>query len=189
MLPQRVLTELVPSHTVANRDFSYARPFPGGLCLILSIVHAAGATRRTTEGLAIRPLSVDELFPYGQMNTDNVAISTPQPAGPTTCLSSQSPFVAVKATNVPAVIERHGIDAPHGLFVMIPQQHLLLYAPAEPANISRQLDSLVDFVRFPIIDAQVNNPRHAVSRDIFYFSPEDTCETVTRADNPRSRSC
>ena len=40
MLRQRVLTELVPSHTVANRDFSYARPFPGGLCLILSIVHA-----------------------------------------------------------------------------------------------------------------------------------------------------
>ena len=30
---------------------------------------------------------------------------------------------------------------------------------------------------------------HAISRDIFYFSPEGTCETVTRADNPRSRSC
>lgn len=83
------------------------------------------------------------------MNTDNVAVSTAQPAGPTTCLSSQSPFVAAKAANIPPVIERHGIDAPHGLFVMIPQQHLLFYAPAELPNTSRQLDSLVDFVQFP----------------------------------------
>ena len=45
VLRRRIRTELVPTYTVQHPDFSYARPFPGGLSMILSIVHAAGTTR------------------------------------------------------------------------------------------------------------------------------------------------
>lgn len=184
VLRQRVRTELVPTYTVQHPDFSYARPFPGGLSMILSIVHAAGTTRCTTEGLRCRPLGVDELFHYGQLNTDAITITITQKSGPTTCLSGPSPFIAAKAANMPAVIKQHAIEAPHGLFAIIPQQHLLFVAPATPNDLYGQLQTLVDFARFAIIDAQQNNPRHAVSRDIFYFSPEGTCETVTCSNDP-----
>ena len=152
--------------------------------MILSIVHAAGTTRCTTEGLRCRPLGVDELFHYGQLNTDAITITITQKSGPTTCLSGPSPFIAAKAANMPAVIKQHAIEAPHGLFAIIPQQHLLFVAPATPNDLYGQLQTLVDFARFAIIDAQRNNPRHAVSRDIFYFSPEGTCETVTCSNDP-----
>lgn len=158
VLRQRVRTELVPSHTTQHPDFSYARPFGDGLSLILSIVHEAGASRCTTDGLRLRPLSVDELFHYGQANTDAAPITTVQPSGPTTCLSSQSPFIAAKAANMPALLARQEITAPNGLFVMLPQQHLLFYAPADPNNISAQLHSLVDFVRFPIMTRRPTTP-------------------------------
>ena len=184
VLRRRVRTELVPTYTVQHPDFSYARPFPGGLSMILSIVHAAGTTRCTTEGLRIRPLSVDELFYYGQLNTDAIPITITQKSGPTTCPSGPSPFIAAKAANMPAVIKQHAIEAPHGIFALIPQQHLLFVAPATPDDLSGQLQTLVDFARFAIIDAQRNNPLHAVSRDIFYFSPEGTCETVTCSNDP-----
>lgn len=184
VLRQRVRTELVPTCTVQHPDFSYARPFPGGLSMILSIVHAAGTTRCTTEGLRFRPLGVNELFHYGQLNTDAITITITQKSGPTTCLSGPSPFIAAKAANMPAVIKQHAIEAPHGLFAIIPQQHLLFVAPATPDDLSGQLQTLVDFARFAIIDAQRNNPRHAVSRDIFYFSPEGACETVTCSNDP-----
>jgi len=103
--------------------------------MILSIVHAAGTTRCTTEGLRIRPLSVDELFYYGQLNTDAIPITITQKSGPTTCPSGPSPFIAAKAANMPAVIKQHAIEAPHGIFALIPQQHLLFVAPATPNDL------------------------------------------------------
>lgn len=150
VLRQRVRTELVPTCTVQHPDFSYARPFPGGLSMILSIVHAAGTTRCTTEGLRFRPLGVDELFHYGQLNTDAITITITQKSGPTTCLSGPSPFIAAKAANMPAVIKQHAIEAPHGLFAIIPQQYLLFVAPATPR---RPLRSAANTGRFrPIRD-------------------------------------
>lgn len=183
-LRQRVRTEFAIGNPATDPRYSYARPYPGGLALTLRVAHATTMSRLSDEDLAHIPLSVDELFYYGQKNTDNVPIDFSEQCGPVTCFSTQSAFVSAKAANMPALMSRFEIHAPHGLFFMIPAKHLLYVAPVNPANISHQLLSIVDFIRFPIIAAGEDNPSHALSRDIFYYSPEGTYETITRAQNP-----
>ena len=183
-LRQRVRTEFTIGNPATDPRYSYARPYPGGLALTLRVAHATTMSRLSDDELAHITLSVDELFYYGQKNTDNVPIDYQEQCGPVTCFSTQSAFVSAKAANMPALMSRFEIHAPHGLFFMIPAKHLLYVAPMHPANISQQLLSIVDFIRFPIIAAGEDNPSHALSRDIFYYSPEGTYETITRAQNP-----
>ena len=135
-LRQRVRTEFSIGNPATDPRYSYARPYPGGLALTLRVAHATTMSRLSDEDLAHIPLSVDELFYYGQKNTDNVPIDYQEQCGPVTCFSTQSAFVSAKAANMPALMSRFEIHAPHGLFFMIPAKHLLYVAPVNPANIS-----------------------------------------------------
>ena len=76
------------------------------------------------------------------------------------------------------------IQAPHGLFFTIPANHMMYYAPADPANISKQLWDLAIFGRVPVLTTTKQRPEAVVSRDIFYYSPEGTYEPITQGDNP-----
>ena len=76
------------------------------------------------------------------------------------------------------------IHAPHGLFFTIPANQAMYYAPADPTNISAQLRSMATFSYLPIISASRQRPDTVLSRDIFYYSPEGTYETITQPDNP-----
>ena len=136
------------------------------------------------EQLAQCPLSVDELFYYAQKNTDDLPIERIQQFGPFTCLSAQSTFVTAKAANMPELMSRFLIHAPHGLFFTIPANHMMYYAPADPENISEQLTFMANISRFPVITARRQSPDAVLSRDIFYYSPEGTYETITQGDNP-----
>ena len=129
-------------------------------------------------------MSVDELFHYAQMNTDDLPIERIQRFGPFTCLSAQSTSVTAKAANMPELMSRFLIHAPHGLFFMIPGPHMMYYVPADPANISEQLTTLANFSRLPVISASRQSPDAVLSRDIFYYSPKGTYETITQGDNP-----
>ena len=129
-------------------------------------------------------MSVDELFDYAQMNTDNVPIEHIGQYGPFTCLSAQSAFVTAKVANMRELMSRFLIDAPHGLFFMIPANHMICYAPADPTNISEQLATLADFSRLPVIATIMQDPDAVLSRNIFYYSPEGTYETITQDDHP-----
>ena len=124
------------------------------------------------------------LFHCAQKNTDDLPIERIQQFGPFTCLSAQSPFVTAKAANIPALMSRFPIQAPHGLFFTIPANHMMYYAPADPANISKQLWDLAIFGRVPVLTTAKQRPEAVVSRDIFYYSPEGTYETITQGDNP-----
>ena len=129
-------------------------------------------------------MSVDELFHYAQMNTDDLPIERIQRFGPFPCLSAQSTSVTAKAANMPELMSRFLIHAPHGLFFMIPAPHMMYYVPADPANISEQLTSMANVSRLPVISASRQSPDAVLSRDIFYYSPEGTYETITQGDNP-----
>lgn len=129
-------------------------------------------------------MSVDELFHYAQMNTDDIPIERIRQYGPFTCVSAQSPFVTAKVANMPEPMSRFLIHAPHSLFFMIPANHMICYAPADPANISEQLTTLANFSRLPIIGTIRQDPDAVLSRNIFYYSPEGTYETITQDDNP-----
>ena len=183
-LRQRVRTEFTIGNPATDPRYSYARPYPGGLALTLRVAHATTMSRLSDDELAHITLSVDELFYYGQKNTDNVPIDYQEQCGPVTCFSTQSAFVSAKAANMPALMSRFEIHAPHGLFFMIPAKHMICYAPADPANISEQLATLADFSRLPVIATIMQDPDAVLSRNIFYYSPEGTYETITQDDDP-----
>lgn len=170
-------TDTTPLH-------SYARQYPGGIALILSLDYETPPFRLDDEQLAQCSLSVDELFYYAQKNTDDLPIERIQQFGPFTCLSAQSTFVTAKAANMPELMSRFLIHAPHGLFFTIPANHMMYYAPADPANISKQLWDLAIFGRVPVLTTTKQRPEAVVSRDIFYYSPEGTYEPITQGDNP-----
>ena len=143
-LRRLIRTEFCTADAVAHPQFSYARQYPGGLALTLSLDCPTPLFRLKDEQLAQCPLSIDELFHCAQKNTDDLPIERIQQFGPFTCLSAQSPFVTAKAANIPALMSRFPIQAPHGLFFTIPANHMMYYAPADPANISKQLWDLAD---------------------------------------------
>lgn len=177
-------TDAAPSADATHPHLSYARQYPGGIALILSLNYETPQFRLDDEQLAQCSLSIDELFHYAQKNTDDLPIEHIQQFGPFTCISAQSTFVTAKAANMPELMSRFLIHAPHGLFFMIPANHMMYYVPADPANISEQLTTLANFSRLPIISASRQNPDAVLSRDIFYYSPEGTYETITQGDNP-----
>ena len=183
-LRRLIRTEFCTADAVAHPQFSYARQYPGGLALTLSLDCPTPLFRLKDEQLAQCPLSIDELFHCAQKNTDDLPIERIQQFGPFTCLSAQSPFVTAKAANIPALMSRFQIHAPHGLFFMIPANHMICYAPADPANISEQLTTLANFSRLPVIGTIMQDPEAVLSRNIFYYSPEGTYETITQDDNP-----
>ena len=183
-LRRLIRTEFCTADAVAHPQFSYARQYPGGLALTLSLDCPTPLFRLKDEQLAQCPLSIDELFHCAQKNTDDLPIERIQQFGPFTCLSAQSPFVTAKAANLPALMSRFQIHAPHGLFFTIPANHMMYYAPADPANISKQLWDLAIFGRVPVLTTTKQRPEAVVSRDIFYYSPEGTYEPITQGDNP-----
>ena len=78
------------------------------------------------------------------------------------------------------IMSRFLIHAPHGLFFTIPANQAMYYAPADPANVSEQLRSMATSSYLPIISARRQSPDIVLSRDIFYYSPEGTYETITQ---------
>ena len=183
-LRRRIRTEFGAFDVATTPLHSYARQYPSGIALVLSLDYETSPFRLDDVQLDQCSLSVDELFYYAQKNTDDLPIERIQQFGPFTCISAQSTFVTAKAANMPELMSRFLIHAPHGLFFMVPANHMLYYVPADPANISEQLRELAKISHLPVISAGKQDPDAVLSRDIFYYSPEGTYETITQGDNP-----
>ena len=183
-LRRRIRTEFGALDVATTPLHSYARQYPSGIALVLSLDYENSPFRLDDVQLDQCSLSVDELFYYAQKNTDDLPIEHIGQYGPFTCLSAQSAFVTAKVANMRELMSRFLIDAPHGLFFMVPANHMICYAPADPANISEQLATLADFSRLPVIATIMQDPDAVLSRNIFYYSPEGTYETITQDDDP-----
>jgi len=183
-LRRRIRTRIIRSGQSSDLPITYIRPFTDGLAKALYLDFPNSVSLVTDQSLARYPLSVDELFYYGQINTDNEPIDTKQQVGPFTELLGESPFIAGKAANIGALVNNLQIDAPHGLFFAIPQRSVLLYAPIDPEDISRQILQMADYMRFAVMEEFGNNNGFAISRDIFYCLPTGEFGPITRGDNP-----
>ena len=67
-LRRRIRTEFGAFDTDTTPLHSYARQYPGGIALMLSLDYETSSFRLDDEQLAQCSLSIDELFHYGQMN-------------------------------------------------------------------------------------------------------------------------
>ena len=184
-LRKRIRTRIIRNGQISDLPITYIRPFTAGLATALYLDFPNSVSLVTDQSLARYPLSVDELFHYGQINTDNEPIDTQQQVGPFTELLGESPFIAGKAANIGALVSNLHINAPHGLFFAIPQRSVLLYAPIDPEDTSQQILQMIDFMRFAVMEEFGNNNAYAISRDIFYCLPTGEFGPITRGDNPQ----
>ena len=183
-LRQRVRTRIIPANLAANPHLSYARPFPGGLALALCLDFPNTVTTVSNGHLEKYPLSLDELYHWGQINTDNEAIDEHTTCGPFTGIAGESLFIASKAAHIASLVSTLHIDAPHGLLFAIPDRSVLFYAPADPTSPTHQFVSLVDYLRIDILQRLHTMPAHILSKDLFYCSPDGTFGTITRSGHP-----
>ena len=109
-LRQRVRTRIIPADLAADPHLSYARPFPGGLALALCLDFPNTVTTVTNEHLDKYPLSLDELYHWGQINTDNEAIDEHTACGPFTGIAGESLFIASKAAHIASLVSTLRID-------------------------------------------------------------------------------
>ena len=111
-LRKRIRTRIIRSGQSSDLPITYIRPFTAGLATALYLDFPNSVSLVTDQSLARYPLSVDELFHYGQINTDNEPIDTKQQVGPFTELLGESPFIAGKAANIGALVSNLHINAP-----------------------------------------------------------------------------
>ena len=183
-LRQRVRTRIIPADLAADPHLSYARPFPGGLALALCLDFPNTVTTVTNEHLDKYPLSLDELYHWGQINTDNEAIDEHTTCGPFTGIAGESLFIASKAAHVASLVSTLRIDAPHGLLFAIPDRSVLFYAPADPTVITEQYLRLLDYLRIDFMRRLRSTPAHTLSKDLFYCSPDGSFGAITRSGHP-----
>ena len=183
-LRQRVRTRIIPADLAANPHLSYARPFPGGLALALCLDFPNTVTTVSNGHLEKYPIGLDELYHWGQINTDNEAIDEHTTCGPFTGIAGQSLFIASKAAHIASLVSTLHIDAPHGLLFAIPDRSVLLYAPADPTSPTHQFVSLVDYLRIDILQRLHTMPARILSKDLFYCSPDGTFGAITRSGHP-----
>ena len=183
-LRQRVRTRVIPADLATDPHLSYARPFPGGLALALCLDFPNTVTTVTNEHIDKYPLSLDELYHWGQINTDNEAIDEHTTCGPFTGIAGESLFIASKAAHIASLVSTLHIDAPHGLLFAIPDRSVLFYAPADPTSPTHQFVSLVDYLRIDILQRLHTMPAHILSKDLFYCSPDGTFGAITRSGHP-----
>ena len=183
-LRQRVRTRIIPADLAANPHLSYARPFPGGLALALCLDFPNTVTTVSNGHLDKYPLSLDELYHWGQINTDNEAIDEHTTCGPFTGIAGESLFIASKAAHIASLVSTLHIDAPHGLLFAIPDRSVLFYAPADPTSPTHQFVSLVDYLRIDILQRLHTMPARILSKDLFYCSPDGTFGAITRSGHP-----
>jgi hypothetical protein len=183
-LRQRVRTRIIPANLAANPHLSYARPFPGGLALALCLDFPNTVTTVSNGHLEKYPLSLDELYHWGQINTDNEVIDEHTTCGPFTGIAGESLFIASKAAHIASLVSTLHIDAPHGLLFAIPDRSVLFYAPADPTSPTHQFVSLVDYLRIDILQRLHTMPARILSKDLFYCSPDGTFGAITRSGHP-----
>lgn len=110
----------------ADVTFEYARPFSEGLVVGLCLDFPDDVVSVTDGSIGGLPLSVDELFAYGQLNTDKEPFDERREVMPGLHLvAGESFFIAAKAANLPGALGA----APFGTLFTVPQRHLLLALP------------------------------------------------------------
>ena len=177
-------TRILTPDLAADPHFSYARPFPGDLALGLCLDFPNTVTTVTDQHLEKYPIGLDELYHYGQINTDGEPIDEQGPCGPFTGIGGESLFIASKAAHVANLVSTLRIAAPHGLFFAIPERSILLYAPADPGSVTQQYLRLLDYLRIDFMRRFRANPAHTLSKDLFYCGPDGEFGTITRSDHP-----
>lgn len=175
-LRERVRTRVlidVPSAPDAP-TFDYARPFSDGLVLALCIDFPQSVAFVTDENVTRLALGIDELYAFGQLNTDREPIDERvEPAPGLHVIAGDSMFVASKAANLPAAFGA----APYGTLFTVPHRHLLIALPVTGPATLTAVEQLVAITAQVLEGAPA--PGGVLSADV-HFSRDGVVSRVSR---------
>ena len=127
-LRQQARTRILPGGESRPNEptFRYARPFSDGLILALCVDFPRSVQFITDANVDGLDLSLDELYAYGQLNTDREPVDERfEPSPGVQVFIGESLFTASKAANLPAVIGA----SPLGTLFTLPHRHMLIALP------------------------------------------------------------
>lgn len=127
-LRQQIRTRLLPGGQgrADEPTFAYARAFSDGIILVLCVDFPRSVLFVSDANLHELALSLDELYAFGQLNTDREPIDERfEPAPGIEGVFGDSLFTASKAANLPAVIG----SSPFGTLFTVPHRHMLIMLP------------------------------------------------------------
>lgn len=178
-LRQQVRTRLIPANSGGDGrpnmpTFRYARPFSDGLILALCMDFPQSVQYVTDANLDHMALGLDELYAFGQLNTDAELIDdTFEPAPGLHVVTGRSLFIASKAANLPAVFGA----APFGTLFSVPYRGMLAALPVVGVKTMVSANALVGLTAQVLGSSAV--PGGPLSSEV-YFSRNGHVTRVSR---------
>ncbi|MGW8431654.1 hypothetical protein ACWGJ9_11225 [Curtobacterium citreum] len=163
-----------------RHTFDYARPLSDGLMVGLCLDFPDDVVTITDEALNGLPLGEEELFAFGQLNTDKEPVDERREVMPGLYLvAGESFFVAAKAANFPGVLG----SVPYGVLFTVPQRHLLLALPVTGEQTLPMVQHLLGATVQVITGAQV--PGGVLSPDVHFSRGGEVTRMTSVGDDGR----
>ncbi|WP_454108559.1 hypothetical protein [Leifsonia shinshuensis] len=164
-LRRQVRTRILPGgEGVPNEPtFHYARPFTEGLIVALCVDFPTTVSYINDAHVGGLALSLDELYAFGQLNTDREPVDERlRPVPGIEVVVGESLFIASKAANLPAVLGA----APLGTLFTLPHRHMLIAAPITGPETLAVVEHLVGLTRHVLSDGPP--PGGVLSADVLF---------------------
>ncbi|MDR6970765.1 hypothetical protein [Leifsonia shinshuensis] len=145
-LRRQVRTRILPGGEGRPNEptFRYARPFTDELIVALCVDFPTTIHFINDSHIDDLALSLDELYAYGQLNTDQEPVGEHfEPAPGIHVIVGDSLFTASKAANLPAVLGA----APLGTLFTLPHRHILIAAPITGPETLAAVEHLVNLTQ------------------------------------------
>ncbi len=160
--------------------FAYARTFSDGLVIGLCLDYPDDVVTITDQSIGALPVSVDELFWFGQLNTDKEPVDERVEVMPGLHLvAGESFFIAAKTANLPGVLGA----APFGTLFTVPHRHLLLALPITGKDTLSMVEHLVGATTKVITGAQA--PGGVLSPDVHFSRNQVVTRMTSVGDDGR----
>lgn len=177
-LRARVRTRIIPGGESRPLEptFHYARPFTDELIVVLCVDFPTTVTFISDAHLDGLALGLDELYLFGQVNTDREPIDDRfEPMPGIHVIVGESLFVASKAAHLPAAFGA----APLGTLLTLPHRHMLMALPVTGPDTLAAVENLVALTRRVL--SQGLPPGGVISADVL-FSRNHEVSRVSSTD-------
>ncbi len=178
-LRQQVRTRILPSEPTGPGEptFGYARAFSDDLILALCVDYPTSVSFIADGDVDRLALSLDELYAFGQLNTDREPVDERlEPAPGIELIVGNSLFTASKAANLPAVIGA----SPFGTLFTLPHRHMLIALPITGPDTVSAVEHLVGVTMHVLRTAPP--PGGVISADVL-FSRNNEVTKVSSMDD------
>ena len=177
-LKSLIRTRLLPDD--ADLDFGYGKKIAPGLNLVLSIDTPTMVQTLTPASLKLMPFTPEELYEFGQANTDNEALETELIAEPVWAAKGDSWYIAGKLGNIPKLAADLGVDISQG-FVFVPLARDTILFLKQLKTGAPAVGDLITMTQIADSMYDPENPELAhkqISPLVFQWSPDGTIEIV-----------